>query len=47
MKKGILTLVFAVAFLFTGVMGVNAEEYGLEALGKLATEGGSLEIFGN
>lgn len=44
MKKGILTLVFAVAFLFTGVMGVNAEEYGLEALGKLATEGGSLEI---
>ena len=44
MKKGILTLVFAVAFLFTGVMGVNAEEYGLEALAKLATEGGSLEI---
>ena len=27
MKKGILTFVFAIAFLFTGIMGVNAAEY--------------------
>ena len=46
MKKALKMILglFVGAFMVVPFMGVNAEEYGLEALAKLAIEGGSLEI---